>query len=123
MKQKTKPKSNLKEIKEELKFSKLNSEDWKKQYIKLQKQIKTFYEFYLRYKDKPELLLKEQDQKLSSYDKEEVIFYSKMMNKSLESKDGAGIECWKKIFNEWLLLTIFQNLLTFKLKEYLEEEE
>ena len=82
----------------------------------IKQRIKSACEFYLKYKDNPELLIKEFPEELKVKEKEfgaedELNNFLNNIQDKIKSFDGFGIEVYKKKYNEWLFKLAFKDVL------------
>jgi len=87
--------------------------DWARKVIKL---IKSACEFYLRYKDKPELLKKEFPTSLKVGKKEfgaedELNNFLRIIKEKITFLQGFEIEIFKQKYNDWLFKLAFKDVL------------
>jgi len=88
---------------------------------KIKRRIKSACEFYLRYKDKPELLVEEYPKLLEKMIREHSL--TQLIKKNIEKikvidgsiiaflKDKSGLSFSKKDYNEWLFRLAFEDVL------------
>ena len=82
----------------------------------IKQRIKEACEFYLRYKDEPNLLKKEFPEQLKADKKkfgaEDILDnFLTVINDKVTSFDGFGIETYKRKYNEWLFKLAFRGVL------------